>query len=635
MLEVARECFEDAGETAGRGKRTGCYMGSLGEDWCEMFARETQNWGPYRYTGYGDFALFNRVFYEMDLQGPRLVYSCYVIFLDSDDSSVTARTACSASFVALHEACVAISRGDCDSAIVGGANLIMASASTMSITEQNVLSKDGSCKTFSADADGYARGEAIVAVYIKRLDDALRDENPIRAIIRETAINHNGKTSEMTVLSAKAQKALMKRAHKIAGITDFLKTGFVECHGTGTSVGDLIEINAVGRVFGESGVYIKSIKFNFGHTENAFGLLSVIKTVLVLQNRIISLNIKCMFFNPAIFFEFAKLTVFTEPTFWPRSRLERASVNAFDVSGVNAHAVIDSVVGFNESTVSKRAIHESRLLLFSANSPTALTSMVDNYRVFVKRNSEKIGDLVYTLAHRRENLPCRTFAIARNGTIGITPSTTKSTKAIAIIAVFTGQGAQWPQMGRDLMDFNSIFLRSIRRLDKHLQGMHEHAPEWKIEAEFRKTGKKSRVHIAEFFQSSCTAIQIALVDVLAALKIRPNAVVGHFSGEIADVYAVDAFTAEETITNALHRGVVTNLQKRSGAMAAVGMSWKEIEKHLVAGVAMACENSFTNVTISGDADKVEAVCADIQESKSNVIVRKLHVDKVYYFCHMV
>ena len=634
MLEVTRECFEDAGETAWRGKRVGCYMGSLGEDWCEMFARETQNWGPYRYTGFGDFALSNRVSYEMDLQGPRFVCTCTVILLGSDCSSMTTRTACSSSLVALHEACVAISRGDCDSAVVGGANLIMTPGATMSMTEQNVLSKDGSCKTFSADANGYARGEAIAAVYIKRLDDALRDGNPIRAVIRGTATNHNGKTPGMTVPSAQVQEALMRRAYKVAGITDFSKTGFVECHGTGTPVGDPIEASAVGRVFGESGVYIGSIKPNLGHTEGASGLLSVIKTVLALEHSTIPPNIKFLRPNPAIPFESAKLTVPTEPTPWPHGRLERASVNSFGVGGTNTHAVIDSAASFNVSTVSKRAPDEPQLLLFSANSQKALTSMIDNYRDFVERKPENIGDLAYTLANRREHLSYRTFAIASKGSIGITSPMTKSAKSPAVITVFTGQGAQWPQMGRDLMDSNPTFLHSIRRLDKYLQGMYEHAPEWKIEAELRKTGKRSRVHAAEFSQPLCTAIQIALVDTLAALGVQPDAVIGHSSGEIAGAYAAGALTAEEAIISALHRGAVTNLQKRSGAMAAVGMSWKETERYLVANVAIACDNSPRSVTISGDVDKVEAVIADIHKSQPDVMAQKLQVDKAYHSCHM-
>lgn len=226
--------------------------------------------------------------------------------------------------------------------------------------------------------------------------------------------------------------------------------------------------------------------------------------------------------------------------------------------------------------------------------------MIDNYRDYVERKPEKIGDLAYTLANRREHLSHRTFAIASKGSIGTTSPTTRSAKPPAVIMVFTGQGTQWPQMGRDLMDSSPTFLKSIRRLDKYLQGMDEHSPKWKIEAELRKTGKKSRVHVAEFSQPLCTDLQIALVDTLAALGIQPDAVVGHSSGEIAGAYAVGALTAEEAIICALHRGVVTNLQQRSGTMAAVGMSWKETEKYLVANVAIACDNSPKSVTISGD-----------------------------------
>lgn len=557
-----------------------------------------------------------------------------MILADADHSSMTTRTACSASLVALHEACVAISRGDCNSAIVGGANLIMTPGATMSMTEQNVLSKDGSCKTFSADANGYARGEAIAAVYIKRLDYALRDGNSIRAVIRGTATNHNGKTPGMTVPSANLQETLMRRAYKVAGITDFSKTGFVECHGTGTPVGDPIEASAVGRVFGESGVYIGSIKPNFGHTEGASGLLSVIKTVLALEKSTIPPNIKFLRPNPAIPFESAKLTVPTEPTPWPHGRLERASVNSFGVGGTNAHAVIDSAASFNASTILKQASDVPELFLFSANSQKALTRMVDNYRDFVERKPENIGDLAYTLANRREHLSHRTFAIASKGHIGTTTPITKPTKPPTVILVFTGQGAQWPQMGRDLMDSNPDFLNSIRRLDNFLQEIYEHAAEWKIEAELRKTGKKSRVHVAEFSQPLCTAIQIALVDTFAALGIQPDAVVGHSSGEIAGAYAAGALTAKEAIISALHRGAVTNLQKRSGVMAAVGMSWKETEKYLVANVAIACDNSPKSVTISGDGDKVEAVIADIHKSQPDVIVRKLQVDKAYHSYHM-
>jgi acyl transferase domain-containing protein len=151
---------------------------------------------------------------------------------------MTIRTGCSAALIGLNEACMAISRGDCKSAIIGGTNILLAPALTMAISEQGVLSADGSCKTFSAEANGYARGEAIVSIYVKPLSDALRDGNPIRAVITGTATNCDGKTPGIAVPSATAQEALIRRAYEVAAISDFSKTGFVECHGTGTSVGD-------------------------------------------------------------------------------------------------------------------------------------------------------------------------------------------------------------------------------------------------------------------------------------------------------------------------------------------------------------------------------------------------------------
>lgn len=635
MLEVARECLEDAGVTDYRGKNTGCYIGSLGEDWCEMFARESQNWGNYRITGHGDFALSNRVSYEMDLRGPRFVrihhlhcaalLTCY---------SMTIRTACSASLVALHEACVAISRGDCDSAVVGGANLIMSPGATMSMTEQNVLSPDGSCKSFSADANGYARGEAITAIYIKRLDDAIKDKDPIRALIRGTATNHDGKTPRLTVPSSEAQAKLIRRAYQSAGITDFSKTAFVECHGTGTIVGDPIEAKAIGEIFGKQGVFIGSIKPNFGHTEGSSGILSVIKAVLSLENRTIPPNIKLSKPNPAIPFEEAKLTVPIEPTPWPRDRLARASVNSFGIGGTNAHVVIDARCNFNIPIPMVGSIDEPHLFLFSANTQRSLSRMVENYRVFLEDHPECAQDLAYTLAIRREHLAHRTFAVASKGNFGTVEPAIKASKRSSVIMVFTGQGAQWPQMGRELLDSNPTFLKSIRRLDMILQSMTAYAPQWNIEEELRKKGKESRIDSAELAQPLCAAIQIALVDTFASLGVHPSAVVGHSSGEIAAAYAAGALSAEEAIQNALYRGVLTDGQKRSGAMAAVGMSWDQTEKYLLPNASIACDNSPSSVTVSGDLNAVEATIKNIRSQEPGILTRKLRVDKAYHSYHM-
>ncbi|KAF1990145.1 hypothetical protein K402DRAFT_371161 [Aulographum hederae CBS 113979] len=626
MLEVARECLEDAGETNWKGKRIGCFMGSFGEDWCEMFAKEPQQHGLYRVSGYGDFMLSNRVSYEMDLQGP----------------SMTFRTGCSAALVALNAACQAIQRGDCESALVGGANLILAPGMTTAMTEQGVLSPEGSCKTFSAEADGYARGEAINAVFVKPLEDAVRDGNPIRSVIRSTSSNNDGRTPGISCPSTDSHEAMIRNAYKMAGL-EYAQTAFVECHGTGTSTGDPIEANAVARVFGDSGVYIGSVKPNLGHSEGASGLTSLIKVILALENQTIPPNIKFSTPNPNIPFKTRKLTVPVEPTPWPKDRSERVSVNSFGIGGSNAHAVLDSARSFGiEPCVRARpqiedAIHdEPQLLLYSANSADSLKKMVANYGEYVEKNPDCIDDLAYTLANRREHLPHRTFAVASKSKLGSSaPVVRAGTQSPNLVMVFTGQGAQWPQMGAELMRTNDVFRNSILSLDKDLQQDPDAPPEWSIEKELLKPAKTSRLHTAEISQPLCTAIQIALVDALRAIGITPTAVVGHSSGEVAAAYAAGALTAREAITTASHRGFVTKRQMRQGGMAAIGMGWGDVENFLVPTVTVACENSPSSVTLSGDRERLEEVVAEIQKQHPDKLARVLKVDQAYHSYHMV
>lgn len=547
---------------------------------------------------------------------------------------MTLRTGCSAALVGLNEACMAISRGDCEAALIGGVNLILSPTMTTAMTEQGIVSKDGSCKTFSADANGYARGEAVTAIFVKPLSDAIRDGNPVRAVIRATSHNVDGKTPGMSQPSTDAQEALMRRAYKVAGITDYSQTAMVECHGTGTPTGDPIEVKAVARVFGESGVYIGSVKPNLGHSEGSSGLVSIMKMVLALENRTIPPNIRFTSPNPKIPFKEAKLTVPVEPTPWPAERLERVSVNSFGVGGANAHVILDSAASFNASTISQDAPTTPQLLLYSANSAKSLTKMIAIYKDWVEKHPEKVGDLAYTLALRREHLPHRTFTIVNNGIVENASPPTKSSQKLNVVMVFTGQGAQWPLMGKELLQSNETFRSSIRSLDQHLKTALGDAPPYSIEEELLKPARKSRLNAAELSQPLCTAVQIALVDTLRVYGVTPSAVVGHSSGEIAGAYASGALTAEEAIIAAHHRGAVTSKQKRPGSMAAIGMSWEDTEKHLIPNVTIACDNSPKSVTISGDTKDVKAVVAAIKKSRTDVLARLLQVDKAYHSYHM-
>ncbi|KAF3067200.1 Lovastatin diketide synthase LovF [Daldinia childiae] len=621
LLELTRECLESAGEVDYRGKTVGTFVGSFGEDWLELFVKDPQLYGTYKITGYGDFVLSNRISYEYDFKGPSMVI----------------RTGCSSAMIGLHEACMSIRYGECNSAIVAGTNLIMAPGLTVCMFEQGVLSPNGSSRTFDADADGYARGEAINMVYIKRLDHAIRDGNPIRAVIRGTSNNADGKTLGLSVPSSQCHEAMIRRAYHVAGISDIAKTPYVECHGTGTAAGDPIEVAAVANVFGDTGVYIGSVKPNVGHSEGASGITSLIKAILALENQTIPPNIKFSKPNPKIPFEEKKLRVPVEPTPWPEDRYERASVNSFGIGGANAHVVIESARMYfgNTQTLNQRLSPiKSQLLLFSANTSDSLRRQVVQNQKYIEEFPEAANDMAYTLGVRRTHLPHRAFSIVDKGTITSTAPLSKAPQSPPdLIMVFTGQSAQWPQMGLELLQSNLTFKKSVYYMENILKNLPD-PPTWSLVDELTKPAETSKLDKAYLSQPLCTAVQIALVDALSEFDIKPFGVVGHSSGEIAAAYAAKKITAEEAIIAAYDRGVVSDKVKRPGAMAAIGLGREETTQFLVPGVIIACENSPSSVTISGDKESVNDVLEAIHSEKPETFARALKVEKAYHSHHM-
>ncbi|KAI0593381.1 hypothetical protein F4775DRAFT_607795 [Biscogniauxia sp. FL1348] len=631
LLEVTKEALDDAGEINYKNTNIGTYVGNYGNDWYDLFYQEQQRYGRYQLSVNTDFMVSNRVSYELGLMGP----------------SMTIRTGCSASLVGLNEACMALARGDCKSAIVAGTNIILAPNLSITMSETGVISRDASCKSFSANTDGYGRGEAVVSFFIKPLDDAIRDGNPIRAVLAGSAANHDGRTNGLTLPSDIAQEALIRRAYEVGGLTDLSKTAFVECHGTGTKRGDPIETNAIANAFGDKGIHIGSVKANLGHSEGASGMTSLMKAVLALEHRQIPPNIKALPLNPAIRWD--RLKVPTEPLEWPEDRLERISINSFGIGGSNAHVIVDSAAsyGISSPTAAKKTSpampigikgNQPQLLVFSANHPQSLKTMIESYQTYLEKNPDSLADVAYTLANRREHLPHRSFVVSTPDLPGSAAAPTAPPKAGQkpnLVMVFTGQGAQWPQMGRELVRTNPIFKETIQALDKHLKAtLGENAPSWSIEKELAKPARTSKVNEAEFSQPLCTAIQIALVDTLAAAGIEPTAVVGHSSGEVAAAYAAGALSAREAITVAYCRGAAAKSQTRIGGMAAVGMSWESVEKYLLPGTSVACDNSPNSVTLSGDADVLSDVVAAIKEGEPSVPVTMLKVEKAYHSHHM-
>ncbi|KAL9011376.1 MAG: hypothetical protein Q9173_003774, partial [Seirophora scorigena] len=337
LLEVTYEAFENAGEPWENfsGSNTGVFVGNFNYDHQLAQVRDADHPLPYVTTGGGITILSNRLNYVFNLRGP----------------SMTLDTACSSSMYALHLAVSSIRTGECKSAIVGGSNLVLGPEAQLFTTKLGAISPTSTCHTFDASADGYARADGFGALYIKKLSDALANRDPIRAVIRATAINANGRTGGISHPSPEGQEAVMRRAYEAAGGLDPNLTGYFECHGTGTAVGDPLEVSAVGKLFSSGRqaepLLIGSIKPSLGHSESSSGLAGVMKAVLAIEHGLIPATIGLVNPNPNIDFDGAKVKVVTETTPWPSSQpIRRASINSFGYGGANAHAILESIESF-------------------------------------------------------------------------------------------------------------------------------------------------------------------------------------------------------------------------------------------------------------------------------------------------
>ncbi|THC94268.1 hypothetical protein EYZ11_006241 [Aspergillus tanneri] len=579
LLEVVWECMESAGQVNWRGTEIGSFVGTFGEDWLDLTAKDTQNLNPLHVIGTGDYAVANRVSFEYDLKGP----------------SMTCRTACSSSLVALHEACQAIALGDCPSAIVGGTSLIFTPTMTTNMSQANALSPDGICKTFDADANGYTRGEGICALYIKKLDDAIRDHDPVRGVIRAVATNFDGRTNHIMVPSADGQEALIRKAYRKAHIANPGETAFVECHGTATPVGDVVETTAIANAFERQSMIIGGVKPNIGHTEGAAGLAGLIKGVLALEHKQIPPNIHFATPNPKILFKEAGLTVPVETLPWPQDRKERVSVNCFGVGGTNAHVIVDSA----------DSVLEPRTNTSEGKSLTRRIEQIENY---ISQKAGSLDDLVYTLSVRREHLQHRAFAVKHKGNSTMSTNFVRADNinhgAKTVAFAFPGQGVQWSGMGAQLMENFTSFKNDMHRMDNVLQGL-SNAPEWRI-----------------------------CVNLLKSWGITPSTVIGHSSGEFAAAYAANAISLDTAIILAYTRGVVATIAPSDGGMLAVALGRDSVSRYLDNDIVVACENSPKSVTLAGPRCRLERLATNLKNEEPDVLLKLLPVERAYHSPHM-
>lgn len=538
---------------------------------------------------------------------------------------------------------------------------------------------------WDANADGYARGEGFAAVVLKPLRQAIADGDHIECIIRETGVNSDGRTAGITMPSALSQAALIRSTYQRCGLDCTVpedRCQYFEAHGTGTLAGDPVEAEAVRNAFfdlssqgtgdheepeGSNILHVGSVKTVIGHTEGTAGLAGLLKASLAVQHAIIPPNMHFNQLNPKIEPFYRHLRVPTKATPWPTLAdgvPRRVSVNSFGFGGTNAHAIIESwgpPKSQDSASCSTSRIPYGPFTL-SARSESALARSVAALANAIEaRGSDlSLDDLAYTLQIRRSDFAFKTsFSAASCSELqselqsALTQSSSGNAKLVRstssvqvtkdfpprILGVFTGQGAQWPRMGAGLYEQSATFRRSILQLEQSLATLPD-PPEWSLTAELLAPAATSRIDEAVISQPLCTALQVALVDLLAESGIKLNAVVGHSSGEIAAVYAAGYINASDAIRIAYYRGVHANVESDhnvSGLMMAVGMGFEEARAfcqrdQFHGKIVAAASNSRSSTTLSGDADAIDEARQVLDGE--DVFARVLKVRKAYHSHHM-
>nr|AQW44893.1 polyketide synthase [Corallococcus coralloides] len=622
LLEVAWEALENAGQDASKlvGSRTGVFAGVYNDDYAKLELGTPSDQDASSVTGTINSVVAGRLSYLLDLQGP-----CMVI-----------DTACSSSLVALHLACQSLRDGECSLALAGGVNLILSPHSSLRVARGDALAPDGRCKTFDARANGFVRGEGCGVVVLKRLSDAVAAGDPILALLRGSAVNQDGKSAGLTAPNMVAQKDLLRQALRSAGLEP-ADVDCIEAHGTGTSLGDPIEMEAIKEVYGrgrpeQRPLVVSAAKTNIGHLEAAAGIAGVIKAVLSLRHQTIPALLHLQRVNPRIDLEGTPIVLPTVPQPLPATdRARRIAVSSFGASGTNAHVILEEPPAAPARQVSSAP--GAQVLTLSARTPAALQAMAGRFADFLSASAEaSLQDICRTAALRRTHHEYRLAVVGgsaaevaqklREAASGPMPAR-KGTGPRKVVFVFPGQGSQWLGMGRRLLEEEPVFREALERLDAALR---PHVA-WRLLDVLRASPEQSRLGDIDVVQPVLFAMEVALAELWRAWGVEPDAVVGHSMGEVAAAHVAGALSLEDAAAIICRRSQLMRRLSGQGAMLAVELPLAEARAVIAgreASVAIAVSNSPTSTVLSGDAPVLEEVRATLEAR--NVFCRWVKVD---------
>ncbi|HET8641507.1 MAG TPA: type I polyketide synthase, partial [Pseudonocardiaceae bacterium] len=612
MLELARTAFEDAGHDPVRSRcRIGVYAGS-GEptyryDHVHRNAAARDRLGPLGETGLDSNYVATLTSYKLGLRGP----------------SMTVFTACSTALVTVHLACVALRAGDCDLALAGGVHVPMPPGRGYLYAEGGILSPDGHCRPFDASGSGtlWAGGGALVL--LRPLREALRDGDHVRGVILGSAVNNDGVKDSFSGPSVDGQAEVIRRALAQARV-DPRTVGYVEAHATGTVVGDPVEVAALQRVFGaacaERGwCRLGSVKSNIGHLAQAAGSVSLVKAVLAVERGRIPPTLHVDRPNPALDLDTGPFRLATELADWvPDSGPRRAGVSAFGVGGTNAHVVLEQAPPVEQTPSGERPAH---LLRVSARTPSALTAAVERLAGHLASSPDlDLGDIAYTLAVGRAELPHRAAAVALDAADAaaalrdpqrlLTGTEAVPTPRVALL--FSGQGSQYAGMGAQLYRSERVYRETVDECADVLAAeLGEDIRALLVPARQDTARAQARLRRTALAQPALFAIGYALAQLWRSWGIRPAAMVGHSIGEYVAATIAGVFPLADALRLVAARGRLMESMP-PGSMLAVPLDAAEVADRLPADIALAAVNGPGACVVAGPNGCVDAFAARLE-----------------------
>jgi acyl transferase domain-containing protein/acyl carrier protein len=626
MLETVWEGLERAGyaPSALRGSRTGIFAGVAANEYAHLLSAESiDKIEPYFITGNALNAISGRVAFALGLEGP----------------AVAVDTACSSSLVAVHQACQALHSGDCDLALAGGVNVLLSPVTIVAASRARMLSPVGRCKTFDASADGYVRSEGCGVLVLKRLSDAVRDGDRVAAVIPGSAVNQDGASSGLTVPNGGAQQRLIATALARAGLAGG-DVDYLEAHGTGTPLGDPIEVQAAGAVYGaardaDRPLLMGSVKTNIGHLESASGAAGLIKVVLSLQHGVLPQSLHFDNPSPHIPWDSLPVKVVDKSTPWEANgRPRRAGVSSFGFTGTNAHVLIeeapapaatpDEHPADDVAPESEAAEEPVNVLALSARSPEALVELAQRYGSWLGNHPEAdIAEVCLTAGVGRSHFEHRaalvvdTVQSASEGLAELAENRLRPgvvrgecTDRPTTAWLFTGQGSQYPGMARELFDAEPVFAETVKRC---ADAVSEILPRPLLEVLFatdRETGGEAveTLKHTSFAQPALFAIEMGLARLWQSWGIEPDVVLGHSVGQYAAACVAGVFSLEDGARLMAERGRLFGSRPAGGRMVAVFTDPKQVEQ--VAGefprVSVGAYNG-PNTVLSGPGEDLEQI----------------------------